>query len=121
MADDPFATLMATWKQATDTYLATWNKTLDSMSQLPGSTELGSESEKNTLGAQAAAREVSRQALEPLVELAGGVPLSEFRRLMDHVHGVHLRLDKIEDQLRLLTADQKKRKKRNEARRAARK
>ncbi len=121
MADDPFATLMASWKQATDTYLSTWNKTLDSMQKMPSATELGNETEKNTLGAQAAAREVSRQALEPLVQLAGGVPLSEFRRLMDHVHGVHLRLDKIEDQLRLLTADQKKRKKRAEARRVSKK
>lgn len=113
MADDPLATLMASWKQATDTYLSTWNKALDSMSKLPSAAEAGQESEKNSLGAQAAAREVSRQALEPLVQLAGGVPLSEFRRLMDHVHGVHLRLDRIEDQLRLLTVDQKKKKKRS--------
>lgn len=103
---------MASWKQATDTYLASWTKAFDSMSKLPAATEPGQKSEKNSLGAQAAAREVSRQALEPMVQLAGGVPLSEFRRLMDQVHGIHLRLDKIEDQLRLLTAGQAKKKKR---------
>ena len=121
MADDPYATLMASWKQATDTYISTWNKTLESMSDLPRAGEANMEVEKNALGAQAAAREMSRQSFEPLVEMAGGVPLSEFRRLLDHVHGVHLRLDKIDDQLRDLTVEHTKKKKRAEARRASRK
>lgn len=30
----------------------------------------------------------------------GGVPLSEFRRLADDVHALHLRLDTIDDHLR---------------------
>lgn len=112
MAEDPFAPIMASWKQASETYLSTWTKVLESMSQVPQAEEAGEEVEKTALGAQAAAREMSRQAFEPMVELAGGVPLSEFRRLMDAVHGIHLRLDRIDDQLRELTAEQRKKKKR---------
>lgn len=111
MAEDPFAPIMASWKQATDTYISTWQKMLESMSQLPGSSDATEEGEKTALGAQAAAREMSRQAFEPIVELAGGVPLSEFRRLMDAVHGIHLRLDRIDDQLRELTSEKKSRRK----------
>ncbi len=108
MAEDPFAPIMASWKQASETYLSSWTKVLETMAQDPKAEEVSEEAEKTALGAQAAAREMSRQAFEPMVELAGGVPLSEFRRLMDAVHGLHLRLDRIDDQLRELTSEQKK-------------
>ncbi len=39
-----------------------------------------------------------------MIEAAGAVPLTEFRRLMDQVHTILLRLDRIDDVLRDLKA-----------------
>ena len=68
------------WQPAADTPRrcgqAGWWTCLDAFDgssvtlRLPQNTELGQESEKNTLGAQAAAREVSRQAMEPLLAVS---------------------------------------------------
>ena len=43
-----------------------------------------------------------------MVEMAGGVPLSEFRRLMDQMNTVLLRLDRIDDQLTELVVKKRK-------------
>lgn len=114
MAEEPMAQMMAAWKQATDTYLTAWNKALESMAQMPETEQARLEGAKNLLGSRAAANQLSREAMEPLVELAGGIPISEFRRLMDAVQSLHLRLDLIEDQLRTLSEEppKKPRKKR---------
>jgi hypothetical protein len=50
------------------------------------------------------------------VALAGAVPLSEFRRLMDMVYALHLRMDAMDDQLSELTETKRRRKKAAEKR-----
>jgi hypothetical protein len=112
---EPMAQMMAAWRQATDTYLSAWNRALESMAQMPEAEQATGETSKTMLGSRAAANEVTRQAIEPMIELAGGVTMSEFRRLMDAVHGIHLRMDMIEDQLRSLTAEPKKPKRKKKA------
>ncbi len=47
--------------------------------------------------------------------MAGGVPLSEFRRLMDQMNTVLLRLDRIDDQLTELVAKKRRPRKRKSA------
>lgn len=118
MADDPLAQLMSAWKQATDNYLAAWNSSVERWTKSAAGQATSDEVSKTALGAQSAASEVSRQAFEPLLTLAGAVPLSEFRRLMDMVYALHLRMDQVDDQLRELTETRRRRKKAAEKRKA---
>lgn len=99
MANDPLADLMAQWKASSDAALKAWQEGLDRLSSTPAAEEATREFSRTFTGASARMREAREQAAEPLVEMAGGIPISEFRRLMDQVHTVLLRLDGIEDAL----------------------
>jgi hypothetical protein len=99
MANDPLADLMAQWKASSDAALKAWQEGLDKLSSSPAAEEATREFSRNFTGASARMREAREQGAEPLVEMAGGVPISEFRRLMDQIHTVLLRLDGIEDAL----------------------
>jgi hypothetical protein len=101
---DPLAALIANWKQTTDAYLSAFNKTLGDVKATPEAQAATSEAAKTYLGTRAAMADVTHQAYEPLIEMAGGVTMSEFRRLMDLVYGIHLRLDRVDDALRDLKA-----------------
>ncbi|MGI8927609.1 MAG: hypothetical protein ACR2HN_13345 [Tepidiformaceae bacterium] len=96
---DPFAAVLESWKKATDDYLATWSKTFEQLSGNEQAAAAQREATKTFLGAQSAMAGAARQVYGPMVEAAGGVPLGEFRRLMDQVHTILLRLDRIDDAL----------------------
>lgn len=93
----PIADLVAGWKKATDEYISTWSQTFAQLQQVPGAEAAQQDALKTFLGAQAAFAEAARQVFGPMVEAAGGVPIAEFRRLMDDVHTVLLRLDRLDD------------------------
>ncbi len=99
MANDPLADLMAQWKASSEAALKAWQEGLETLSSTPAAEEATREFSRNFTGASARMQEATKQNAEPLVEMAGGVPISEFRRLMDQVHTVLLRLDGIEDAL----------------------
>jgi hypothetical protein len=99
MANDPLADLMAQWKTTSDNLLKAWQDSIQEMTGSEASEEATREFSRNFTGASARMQEATKQNAEPLVEMAGGVPISEFRRLMDQVHTVLLRLDGIEDAL----------------------
>ena len=99
MANDPLADLMAQWKTTSDNLLKAWQDGIQQMSGSEAGEEATREMSRNFTGASARMQEATKQHAEPLVEMAGGVPISEFRRLMDQVHTVLLRLDGIEDAL----------------------
>lgn len=99
MANDPLAELFSQWKSASDAAMKAWQEGLDQLAASPAAEEATREFSRNFTGASARMREASKQAAEPIVEMAGGVPMSEFRRLMDQLHSVLLRLDGIEDAL----------------------
>ncbi len=103
---DPMAALLQTWKQATDAYMAAFGQAADKAADTPAAEDLQTEAQKTYLGTRTAMGEMTRHAYEPLIEMAGGVPLSEFRRLMDMVYGLHLRLDRVDDALAALSAAQ---------------
>ena len=101
---DPMADLFAQWKKATDAYMEMWTKAFEQAKQAPGSSEAQREAAATALGAHHATNEVTREAFEPMIALMGGVPLSEFRRLADDVHALHLRMDTVDDRLRRIEA-----------------
>ncbi|MBI5949909.1 MAG: hypothetical protein HY875_17365 [Chloroflexi bacterium] len=100
----PFGDILGAWKKATDDYLATWGKTFEQLTGTDQAAEAQREATKTFLGAQAAMSEQARQVWGPMIEAAGAVPITEFRRLMDQVQTVLLRLDRIDDALRDLKA-----------------
>src|SRR5690606_30008465 len=102
MADDPIASMVAAWKQASDTYIQAWGRAFEAATSSDAGNDALQEMRKTSLGSEATMRALSREAAEPLVMLAGGVPLSEFRRLADQVQTLLLRLDRIDDTLREL-------------------
>jgi hypothetical protein len=104
MANDAFSSMMAAWKKATDDYLAAWGPTLEAATRSEAGAAALQETAKTLLGARTAMAQAARQVYEPLVQAAGGVPLSEFRRLQDEVHSILLRLDRIDDALAELLA-----------------
>lgn len=107
MADthpDPMAAMIQTWRQAADAYIAAFGQVNNEFSTSPAGEEMARESAKTYLGSRASLAEFTRTTYEPLVEMAGGVPLTEFRRLMDLVQGLHLRLDRIDDALAQIKA-----------------
>ncbi len=93
------AGLIQSWRQAADAYIAAFGQVTDTLSASPAGERVSRESEKTYLGSRATLAEITRSTYEPLVEMAGGVPLTEFRRLMDLVQGLHLRMDRIDDAL----------------------
>ena len=99
MENDPLADLMAQWKTTSDNLLKAWQDGIQQMTGSEAGEEATREFSRNFTGASARMQEATKQNAEPLVEMAGGVPISEFRRLMDQVHTVLLRLDGIEDAL----------------------
>lgn len=105
---DPFAELMATWKKTTDEFMKTWGDTLAKAKDSEEMTEATEQMRDTYLGTQANLNEARRKFAEPTVEMAGGVPLSEFRRLMDQMNTVLLRLDRIDDQLAALAVKKRK-------------
>ncbi len=100
----PFGDILGAWKKATDDYLATWGKTFEQLTGTDQAAQAQREATKTFLGAQAAMAEQARQVWGPMIEAAGAVPITEFRRLMDQVHTILLRLDQIDDALRDLKA-----------------
>lgn len=101
-APDPMSSLLDTWKQATDAYLSAFTRMSEGASDTASAEALQTEAQKTYLGTRATLADVTHKAYEPLVEMAGGVPLSEFRRMMDLVYGLHLRLDRVDDALAAL-------------------
>lgn len=101
---DPIAEMMASWKKATDEFLATWSEVLEKQTGSEEHEQVVQELRKTYLGTQANLAEARKRFAEPAMELAGGVPLGEFRRLMDQVTTILLRLDHIDDQLAALRA-----------------
>lgn len=100
----PFGDILGAWKKATGDYLATWGKTFEQLAG-PGQAEQARrEATKTFLGAQAAIAEQARQVWGPMIEAAGAVPITEFRRLLDQVDTIMLRLDRIDEALRDLKA-----------------
>lgn len=100
----PFGDILGAWKKATDDYLATWGKTFEQLTGTDQAADAQREATKTFLGAQAAMSEQARQVWGPMIEAAGAVPITEFRRLMDQVQTIMLRLDRIDDALRDLKA-----------------
>ena len=100
------AAMFQTWKQAADSYLAAFGKISEQFTESPAGAETTRETGKTYLGSRATLAEVTRSAYEPLVEMAGGVTMSEFRRLMDLVYSLHLRLDRVDDALAELRGQQ---------------
>ena len=96
---DPMAAMFQTWKQAADSYLAAFGKMNAQFTESPVGDETTREAGKTYLGSRATLAEITRTAYEPLVEMAGGVTMSEFRRLMDLVYSLHLRMDRVDDAL----------------------
>ncbi len=101
---DPMAQAIAAWKQATQTYLETWQRAFEQTMAVPGVEQAADETQKTALGTRATLNEMSRRVFEPMVELSGGVPLTDFRRLADEVHTLLLRLDRIDDRLAAIEA-----------------
>jgi hypothetical protein len=93
------AAMFQTWKQAADSYLAAFGKMSAQFTESPVGDQTARETGKTYLGSRATLAELTRTAYEPLVEMAGGVTMSEFRRLMDLVYSLHLRLDRVDDAL----------------------
>lgn len=98
------AEAIAAWKAATQTYLDTWGQAFEQTMAMPGAQEATDEGQKTLIGTRATLNEMTRRVFEPMVELSGGVPLGEFRRMADAIHTVLLRLDAIDDRLTGLEA-----------------
>lgn len=96
---DPMAAMFQTWKQAVDSYLAVVGKMSEQFTESPMGDQATRETGKTYLGSRATLAEMTRTAYEPLVAMAGGVTMSEFRRLMDLVYSLHLRMDRVDDAL----------------------
>ena len=105
---DPFTEMMAAWKKTTDDFMKTWSQALESAKDTEESEEAVKQARDTYLGTQANIAEARKKVAEPMVEMAGGVPLSEFRRLMDQINTILLRLDRIDDQLSALTAKKRR-------------
>ncbi|MCA9824027.1 MAG: hypothetical protein KC482_00595 [Dehalococcoidia bacterium] len=105
---DPFSEMMAAWKKTTDDFLKTWNSAVESATGSEESDEAARQARATYLGTQTNLAEARKKVAEPMVEMAGGVPLSEFRRLMDQMNTVLLRLDRIDDQLTELVVKKRK-------------
>jgi predicted nucleic acid-binding Zn-ribbon protein len=105
---DPFAEMMSAWKKTTDEFLKTWNTAIEGASESGEQEEAVRQARDTYLGTQANLAEARKKIAEPAVEMAGGVPLSEFRRLMDQMNTVLLRLDRIDDQLTELVAKKRR-------------
>jgi hypothetical protein len=112
---DPLAEMMSAWKKASDEFMATWSQTLEQQKGSPEQEQLVQQLRDTYLGTQANMAEARKRFAEPAVEMAGGVPLSEFRRLMDQVHTILGRLDHIDDQLAAIRTGKKPRRKRKKA------
>lgn len=99
MSQPSLADLMNQWKQMTDTFVASWSKSVGDMASSPEGQAASSEAEKTYVATRANMAKASREAWGPIVEAAGAVPLAEFQRLADQVHTILLRLDRIDDAL----------------------
>lgn len=102
---DPVSEMMAAWKKAADDFLGTWAQAMEKAGATEEHRESLEQLRDTYLGAQTNLAEARKRFAEPAVEMAGGVPLGEFRRLMDQVHTILLRLDRIDDELAALRAD----------------
>jgi len=104
MAQNPYSDMMSAWKKVNDDFIATWGK---SFQQMAGSAEgeaAAQEVQKTYLGMRTAMADAAKNAYGPVIEAVGAVPLSEFQRLADQVHTILLRMDRIDDALRELSA-----------------
>lgn len=102
---DPVSEMMAAWKKAADDFLGTWAQAMEKAGATEEHRESLEQLRDTYLGTQANLVEARKRFAEPAVEMAGGVPIGEFRRLMDQVHTILLRLDRIDDELAALRAD----------------
>ncbi len=94
--------LMGQWKQMTDTFMATFGKSVEGMAETPEGQAATGEFEKTYVATRANMAKAAKEAWGPIVEAAGAVPLAEFQRLADQVHTILLRLDRIDDALAAL-------------------
>jgi len=117
MTQPSLADLMNQWKQMTDTFVASWSKSVGDIASSPEGQAASSETEKTYVATRANMSKAAREAWGPIVEAAGAVPLAEFQRLADQVHTILLRLDRIDDALAALAEKSDKPKKRKKKKR----
>jgi hypothetical protein len=102
MSQDPWSEMLANWRRATDELVANWGKLLEETTQSQEGAATLQEFEKNYLAMRAAMSQAAQTAAAPMIEAAGAVPMTEFRRLADQVQTILLRLDRIDDALKEL-------------------
>jgi hypothetical protein len=95
--------LMAQWKTLNDQFIASLGKGFDAFLGTPEGQAAADEAGKTYVATRANLAKAARETFGPMVEAAGAVPLAEFQRLMDQVHTILLRLDRIDDALAKLT------------------
>jgi hypothetical protein len=112
---DPFSEMMAAWKKTTDEFMKTWSNAVEQATQGEEAEEAARQARDTYLGTQANVAEARKKVAEPMVEMTGHVPLTEFRRLMDQMNTVLLRLDRIDDRLAELTAKKRRPRKKKDS------
>lgn len=95
--------LMAQWKSLNDQFISSLGKGFDAFLGTPEGQAAADEAGKTYVATRANLARAARETFGPMVEAAGAVPLAEFQRLMDQVHTILLRLDRIDDALAKLT------------------
>lgn len=101
---DALSDLARQWKEASDRYFSAWQQATSQVAGSESAEAMTREARDHYLGAMTNLKETSRQIAEPMVELAGGVPYSEFRRLFDQLHTALMRLDLLDDALQRIEA-----------------
>jgi predicted nucleic acid-binding Zn-ribbon protein len=112
---DPLAEMMTAWKKASDEFMGAWAQTLEQNKGTDEHEKTVQQLRDTYLGTQANLAEARKRFSEPAIEMAGGVPLSEFRRLMDQVQTILGRLDHIDDQLAAIRTGKKPGRKKKKA------
>jgi predicted nucleic acid-binding Zn-ribbon protein len=112
---DPLAEMMTAWKKASDEFMSAWAQTLEQNKGTDEHEKTVQQLRDTYLGTQANLAEARKRFAEPAIEMAGGVPLSEFRRLMDQVQTILGRLDHIDDQLAAIRTGKKPGRKKKKA------
>lgn len=102
MTQDPTTATLDAFRKATSEFLATWTPVLEEAANGELGQQMARQTEQALVEGRQAVNTLVRTTYEPLIEAAGAVPLSEFRRLADQVHTILLRLDRIDDALRAL-------------------
>ncbi|MCC7087885.1 MAG: hypothetical protein IT295_01930, partial [Dehalococcoidia bacterium] len=91
--------LMSQWKTLNDQFIASLGKGFDAFLGTAEGQAAADEAGKTYVATRANLARAARETFGPMVEAAGAVPLAEFQRLMDQVHTILLRLDRIDDAL----------------------